>query len=66
MKENGTERGYYKDARTATVTITDRASTLDLDAVKFDIKDTAGKDVSDTATISVWGKDDTWVKFPVA
>ena len=59
VKENGTERGYYKDARTATVTITDRASTLDLDAVKFDIKDTAGKDVSDTATISVWGKDDT-------
>ena len=59
VKENGTERGYYKAARTATVTITDRASTLDLDAVKFDIKDTAGKDVSDTATISVWGKDDT-------
>ena len=59
VEENGTERGYYKDARTATVTITDRASTLDLDAVKFDIKDTAGKDVSDTATISVWGKDDT-------
>lgn len=59
VKENGTERGYYDAARTATVTITDRASTLDLDAVKFDIKDTAGKDVSDTATISVWGKDDT-------
>ena len=59
VEENGIERGYYKDARTATVTITDRASTLDLDAVKFDIKDTAGKDVSDTATISVWGKDDT-------
>lgn len=57
VEENGTERGYYKAARTATVTITDRASTLDLDAVKFDIKDTAGKDVSDTATISVWGKD---------
>ena len=57
VEENGTERGYYDDARTATVTITDRASTLDLDAVKFDIKDTAGKDVSDTATISVWGKD---------
>ena len=56
VKENGTERGYYKAARKATVTITDRASTLDLDAVKFDIKDTAGKDVSDTATISVWGK----------
>ena len=56
VKENGTERGYYKAARTATVTITDRASTLDLDAVKFDIKDTAGKDMSDTATISVWGK----------
>ena len=37
VEENGTERGYYKAARTATVTITDRASTLDLDAVKFDI-----------------------------
>lgn len=57
VEENGTERGYYDAARKATVTITDRASTLDLDAVKFDIKDTAGKDVSDTATISVWGKD---------
>lgn len=56
VEENGTERGYYDAVRTATVTITDRASTLDLDAVKFDIKDTAGKDVSDTATISVWGK----------
>ena len=56
VKENGTERGYYKAARKSTVTITERASTLDLDAVKFDIKDTAGKDVSDTATISVWGK----------
>ena len=57
VEENGTERGYYKAARTATVTITDRASTLDLDAVKFDIKDTAGKDVSNTVTISVWRKD---------
>ena len=44
VEENGTERGYYKAARTATVTITDRASTRDLDAVKLDIKDTAGKD----------------------
>ena len=60
VKENGTERGYYKAARTATVTITDRASTLDLDAVKFDIKakNAAGKDVSGTATISDWGKAD--------
>lgn len=59
VKENGTERGYYKDARTATVTITDRASTLDLDAVKFDIKakDAAGNDVSNAVTISDWGKD---------
>ena len=60
VEENGTERGYYKAARTATVTITDRASTLDLDAVKFDIKakNAAGEDVSGTATISVWGKAD--------
>ena len=60
VKENGTERGYYKAARTATVTITDRASTLDLDAVKFDIKakNAAGEDVSGTATISDWGKAD--------
>lgn len=59
VEENGTERGYYKAARTATVTITDRASTLDLDAVKFDIKakNAAGKDVSNTVTISDWGKD---------
>ena len=61
VKENGTERGYYDDARTATVTITDRASTRDLDAVKFDIKakDAAGNDVSNAVTISDWGKDDT-------
>lgn len=61
VEENGTERGYYKAARTATVTITDRASTLDLDAVKFDIKakDAAGKDVSNTVTISDWVKGDT-------
>lgn len=59
VEENGTERGYYKAARTATVTITDRASTLDLDAVKLDIKDTAGKDVSSTVTISDWVKGDT-------
>ena len=38
VEENGTERGYYKAARTATVTITDRASTRDLDAVKLDIR----------------------------
>lgn len=56
VKENGTERGYYDAVRTATVTITDRASTLDLDAVKFDIKakNAAGEDVSGTATISDW------------
>lgn len=61
VEENGTERGYYKAARTATVTITDRASTLDLDAVKFDIKakNAAGEDVSGTATISDWVKGDT-------
>lgn len=60
VEENGTERGYYDAARTATVTITDRASTLDLDAVKFDIKakNAAGEDVSGTATISDWGKAD--------
>lgn len=59
VKENGTERGYYDAVRTATVTITDRASTLDLDAVKFDIKakDAAGNDVSNAVTISDWGKD---------
>lgn len=59
VEENGTERGYYDAVRTATVTITDRASTLDLDAVKFDIKakNAAGKDVSNTVTISDWGKD---------
>lgn len=61
VEENGTERGYYKDVRKATVTITDRASTLDLDAVKFDIKakNAAGRDVSNAVTISDWGKDDT-------
>ncbi len=61
VKENGTERGYYDAARKATVTITDRASTLDLDAVKFDIKakNAAGNDVSDTVTISDWVKGDT-------
>lgn len=61
VEENGTERGYYDAARTATVTITDRASTLDLDAVKFDIKakNAAGEDVSGTATISDWVKGDT-------
>lgn len=60
VEENGTERGYYDAVRTATVTITDRASTLDLDAVKFDIKakNAAGEDVSGTATISDWGKAD--------
>lgn len=59
VEENGTERGYYDAVRTATVTITDRASTLDLDAVKFDIKakDAAGNDVSNAVTISDWGKD---------
>lgn len=54
VKENGTERGYYDDARTATVTITDRASTRDLDAVKLDIKDTAGKDVRSKVQITDW------------
>ena len=60
VEENDTKRGYYDTARTATVTITDRASTLDLDAVKFDIKakNAAGEDVSGTATISDWGKAD--------
>ena len=54
VEENGTERGYYKAARKATVTITDRASTLDLDAVKLDIKDTAGKDVRSKVQITDW------------
>lgn len=56
VKENGTERGYYKAARTAVVTITDRASTQALDAVKFDIKakNAAGNDVSDPVTIGDW------------
>lgn len=54
VKENGTERGYYKAVRTATVTITDRASTRDLDAVKLDIKDTAGKDVRSKVQITDW------------
>lgn len=61
VEENGTERGYYDAVRTATVTITDRASTLDLDAVKLDIKakNAAGEDVSNTVTISDWVKGDT-------
>ena len=56
VKENGTERGYYDAVRTATVTITDRASTQALDAVKFDIKakNAAGNDVSDPVTIGDW------------
>ena len=56
VKENGTERGYYDAARKATVTITDRASTLDLDAVKFDIKakNAAGEDVNNTVQITDW------------
>lgn len=54
VKENGTERGYYDAVRTATVTITDRASTRDLDAVKLDIKDTAGKDVRSKVQITDW------------
>lgn len=54
VKENGTERGYYDDARTAVVTITDRASTQALDAVKLDIKDTAGKDVRSKVQITDW------------
>ena len=61
VEENDTKRGYYDAVRTATVTITDRASTLDLDAVKLDIKakNAAGKDVSNTVTISDWVKGDT-------
>lgn len=54
VKENGTERGYYDAVRTATVTITDRASTQALDAVKLDIKDTAGKDVRSKVQITDW------------
>ena len=54
VEENGTERGYYDAVRTATVTITDRASTRDLDAVKLDIKDTAGKDVRSKVQITDW------------
>lgn len=54
VKENGSERGYYDAVRTATVTITDRASTRDLDAVKLDIKDTAGKDVRSKVQITDW------------
>ena len=54
VEENGTERGYYKAARTATVTITDRASTQALDAVKFDIKDTVGNDVRSKVKITDW------------
>lgn len=61
VEENDTKRGYYDTVRTATVTITDRASTLDLDAVKFDIKakNAAGEDVSNTVEISDWVKGDT-------
>ena len=44
----------YDAVRTATVTITDRASTRDLDAVKLDIKDTAGKDVRSKVQITDW------------
>ena len=56
VEENGTKRGYYDTVRTATVTITDRASTQALDAVKFDIKakNEAGNDVSNTVTIGDW------------
>ena len=54
VKENGTERGYYKAARTAIVTITDRASTQALDAVTFDIKDTVGNDVRSKVKITDW------------
>lgn len=56
VEENGTKRGYYDAVRTATVTITDRASTQALDAVKFDIKakNAAGNDVSNTVTIGNW------------
>lgn len=54
VEENGTERGYYKAARTATVTITDRASTQALDAVTFDIKDTVGNDVRSKVKITDW------------
>lgn len=54
VKENGTERGYYKADRTATVTITDRASTQALDAVTFDIKDTVGNDVRSKVKITDW------------
>ena len=56
VEENGTKRGYYDAVRTATVTITDRASTQALDAVKFDIKakNAAGNDVRNTVTIGDW------------
>ena len=56
VEENGTKRGYYDTVRTATVTITDRASTQALDAVKFDIKakNAAGNDVRNTVTIGDW------------
>ena len=54
VEENGTERGYYDAARTATVTITDRASTQALDAVTFDIKDTVGNDVRSKVQITDW------------
>lgn len=54
VEENGTERGYYDAVRTATVTITDRASTQALDAVKFDIKDTVDNDVRSKVKITDW------------
>lgn len=54
VEENGTERGYYDAVRTATVTITDRASTQALDAVTFDIKDTVGNDVRSKVKITDW------------
>ena len=54
VEENGTKRGYYDTVRTATVTITDRASTQALDAVKFDIKDTVGNDVRSKVKITDW------------
>ena len=54
VEENGTKRGYYDTVRTATVTITDRASTQALDAVTFDIKDTVGNDVRSKVKITDW------------
>ena len=54
VEENDTKRGYYDTVRTATVTITDRASTQALDAVTFDIKDTVGNDVRSKVKITDW------------